>query len=567
MISSNSDYPQKSYNTIAGVEQTKSNNKAQVRTLRKVVECQYSPVGLFSRLSEPNNNHNRILLESSEINSKAHLKSIIVNRAALRIECNQQTVQISALTANGLNALKSLKEFFSADVQVSLLINNQLTLNYPATNHQHQALDEESRLKRLTPVDSLRKIHSAFERENESQYSIFLAGLFSFDLIASFEQLPDVKTGENSCPDFVFYLAEEVIVFDHQTHRSTLYSNIFSGVDEQKNYFEQSRRMQFIADSMMKENSTHPSIRSSNNSKQKLSSEVNFDISDQEYEQSVETLKQEIIAGNVFQVVPSRTFSLDCANRLLSYQKLKDTNPSPYMFYLDDQDFTLFGASPESALKYTQQSRQVELYPIAGTRPRGKHASGVIDHDLDKRLETELKLDQKEISEHMMLVDLARNDIARISQSSSVRIPRLLEIDRYSQVMHLVSCVQGILRKDLDCLHAYQACMNMGTLTGAPKIKASEIIRHTEKKRRGSYGGAVGYINSNGDMDSCIVIRSAFCKNHKAYIQAGAGIVYDSIPQSEAEETRNKANAVILAIQLANQQIANSNSKPEADSE
>ncbi len=533
-----------------------------VKTLRKVVECQYSPVALFARLAEFSDRKNRVLLESSEIESKAQLKSIIVNRSALRIECNLQKVKIVALTANGKNALMQLKQVFDPALISANNQPEQIELQYPTPTASGQAIDEESRLKRLTPVDCLRKIKGAFKSDNLSQYSVFLAGLFSFDLIASFEHLPEVSEGNNTSPDFVFYLAEEIIVFDHQTHRSTLYSNIFEGDDEQKNYYEQSRRMQVIADAMDEQDQcieTLPSAIQDLNEDQL--NHVNCDVSDALFETTVSQLKQEIIAGNVFQVVPSRTFSLTCANTLLSYQKLKETNPSPYMFYLEDNDFTLFGASPESALKYSQQTRQVELYPIAGTRPRGKFADGQVNDDLDKRLETELKLDQKEVSEHMMLVDLARNDIARISETSSVKIPRLLEIDRYSQVMHLVSCVQGTLRKELDCLHAYQACMNMGTLTGAPKIKATEIIRKTEQQRRGSYGGAVGYINSNGDMDSCIVIRSAFCKDQRAHIQAGAGIVFDSVPKSEAEETKNKANAVVLAIQMANKALVSGEEK------
>lgn len=527
----------------------------KVETLRKRVECQYSPVALFSRLSQQGENRNRVLLESSEIDSKEQLKSIIVNRAAVRVECNSHTVRLSAETANGINALARLNDVFGEQVKVLANSATAITLNYPKSCIDENQLDEASRLKRLTPVDCLRTIQTVFRQQDNTPYSVFLAGLFSFDFIASFEQLPEVSHGVNSCPDYVFYLAEEVIVFDHQSHRSTLYSNVFSGEEQQKHYFEQSRRMQIIADAMTEQDQCLVSVSNTQVFSSNKLNNVECDIPDQQFQQSVSQLKDEIIAGNVFQVVPSRTFSILCPNQLLSYQKLKETNPSPYMFYLEDKDFVLFGASPESALKYTESSRQVELYPIAGTRARGRNIEGEIDHDLDKRLETELKLDQKEVSEHMMLVDLARNDIARISETSSVTIPRLLEIDRYSQVMHLVSCVQGKLRDELDCLHAYQACMNMGTLTGAPKIKATEIIRKTEHHRRGSYGGAVGYINSTGDMDSCIVIRSAFCKDGKAYIQAGAGIVFDSIPKLEADETKNKANAVILAIQIANREL------------
>jgi len=526
-----------------------------VKTLNKIVESQYSPVALFEQLSKTSSSDNRILLESSEIDSKRQLKSIIVNKSALRIECDLNQVTVTSVSSNGENALLHLSQLFNISISQNVQGKNQIKLLYQELSEQTEDLDEDSRLKKKTPIDCLRKIKSAFKSKNGNNYSIFLAGLFSFDLIASFEKLPEVELGRNTCPDYVFYLAEEVIEFDHQTHRSAIYSNIFSGIEVEKNYFEQSRRMQAIAETMdisqIKTNGT-PSSDKQHSKPTIIDEDVECDISDLDYQNIVNDLKQEIVAGNVFQVVPSRTFSMNCINELKSYQKLKETNPSPYMFFMQDQNFSLFGASPESALKYQHKTRQVELYPIAGTRARGKNSDGTIDHDLDKRFETELKLDNKEISEHMMLVDLARNDISRISNTGSITIPRLLEIDRYSQVMHLVSCVQGKLRDDLDCFHAYQACMNMGTLTGAPKIKATEIIRQTEKTRRGSYGGAVGYINNIGDMDSCIVIRSAFCRNAIAHIQAGAGIVFDSVPASEAEETQNKANAVILAIQLAN---------------
>ena len=218
------------------------------------------------------------------------------------------------------------------------------------------------------------------------------------------------------------------------------------------------------------------------------------------------------------------------------------------MFYMRDEDFSLFGASPESALKYEVKSQQVEVYPIAGTRPRGKFANGQINPDLDSRIELELRNDQKERAEHLMLVDLARNDVARISVPGTRHAKELLKVDRYSQVMHLVSRVVGKLKPELDALHAYQACMNMGTLVGAPKVRAAELVRKTEGKRRGSYGGAVGYLTGDGAMDSCIVIRAAFVKNNIAYVQAGAGVVFDSDPMSEANETRAKAQAVITAI-------------------
>ncbi|GHK52297.1 hypothetical protein KPZU09_20330 [Klebsiella pneumoniae] len=197
---------------------------------------------------------------------------------------------------------------------------------------------------------------------------------------------------------------------------------------------------------------------------------------------------------------------------------LKKSNPSPYMFFMQDNDFTLFGASPESSLKYDAVSRQIEIYPIAGTRPRGRRADGSLDRDLDSRIELEMRTDHKELSEHLMLVDLARNDLARICTPGSRYVADLTKVDRYSFVMHLVSRVVGELRQDLDVLHAYRACMNMGTLSGAPKVRAMQLIAAAEGKRRGSYGGAVGYFTAHGDLDTCIVIRSA-------YVQEGIATV------------------------------------------
>ena len=290
-------------------------------------------------------------------------------------------------------------------------------------------------------------------------------------------------------------------------------------------------------------------------------------MSDEVYCNHVLDLKQHILAGDIFQVVPSRTFSLPCPSPLLAYAKLKEQNPSPYMFFMQDAEFAIFGASPESALKYDSETNQVEIYPIAGTRPRGKRADGSIDHDLDSRIELNLREDTKEKSEHIMLVDLARNDVAKVSRPGTRFVKDLLKVDRYSHVMHLVSRVVGQLRDDLDALNAYQACMNMGTLVGAPKVSAATLIRHVEKKRRGSYGGAVGYLNGQGDMDTCIVIRSAFVKNNTAYIQAGAGVVHDSIPQAEADETRAKAQAVIGAVRAALEEEFKSSSLESQSSE
>ena len=397
-------------------------------------------------------------------------------------------------------------------------------------------------------------------------HAVFLGGVFAYDMLAGFEKLPDVAEGENDCPDFVFYLAETLITVDHQTRETHLIGSVFSGDEVAQQYFAIAQRLEAIHQQLhdmpakpvlvnknaaSQSGQTLSATASVQNGQTLSSLDASVDISDEQFCTHVLDLKQHILAGDIFQVVPSRTFSLPCPSPLLAYAKLKESNPSPYMFYMQDAAFSIFGASPESALKYESESNQVEIYPIAGTRPRGKRPDGIIDRDLDSRIELNLREDTKEKSEHIMLVDLARNDVAKVSRPGTRYVKDLLKVDRYSHVMHLVSRVVGQLRDDLDALHAYQACMNMGTLVGAPKVSAATLIREVEQKRRGSYGGAVGYLNGQGDMDTCIVIRSAFVKNGTAYIQAGAGVVYDSVPQAEADETRAKAQAVIGAVKAA----------------
>ena len=274
-------------------------------------------------------------------------------------------------------------------------------------------------------------------------------------------------------------------------------------------------------------------------------------MSDADFCELVTKMQQHIAIGDAYQVVPSRGFVIDCPQPLQTYRYLHDADPSPYMFYIATDDFELFGASPESSLLHSAKTGQVAIRPIAGTRPRGFAPDGSIDHELDIRLELELRSDAKEVAEHVMLVDLARNDVARISAPGTRKVTQLLRVDRYSRVMHLVSEVTGQLACDLHPLDAFRASMTMGTLTGAPKLRAAELIRQYEGTRRGSYGGAVGYLRGDGELDTCIVIRSAFARGGKAIVQAGAGVVSDSVPQREADETAHKASNVLRAIAAA----------------
>jgi anthranilate synthase component 1 len=493
-----------------------------------------NPLNAYQQLAGKNS----ILLESAEIDSKDDLKSLLLIDAALRIQCDAQHVVVSSLSDNG----QALLPFLAAKLLPFLEEQHhcELTFKLPSAD---QNIDEDSRLKEASVFDILRTLKLSIKALRKHPHAVFLGGVFAYDLLATFEHLPDVSESDNTCPDYVFYLAETLVLVDHQSQTTQLIGSVFSGENVANAYFAIHQRL---------ENISHQIAQLPVQDDVLLPIAVNSDValskSDEQYCQDVLTLKENILDGDVFQVVPSRTFSLDCPDPLIAYQQLKMTNPSPYMFYMQDMSFVIFGASPESALKYDAQSNKLEVYPIAGTRPRGKRPDGSIDVDLDSRLELDLQQDEKEKSEHIMLVDLARNDVARVSKPGTRHVKDLLKVDRYSHVMHLVSRVVGELREDLDPLHAYQACMNMGTLVGAPKISAASLIRNTEKQRRGSYGGAVGYFNGHGDFDTCIVIRSAFVKDNVAHVQAGAGVVNDSVPQAEADETTAKAQAVISAI-------------------
>ena len=549
----------------------KTKSSTRVTSIIESAPYQSDPLSVYQSLCH--DKQNNILLESAEIDKKHLLKSLLLTDAALKIVCHGNHVTFTALSVNGEQAIQFVIEQLNDYAQLSLSDNKkQLTAFFADAPSD---LDEKSRLMATNPFHSLR-IFNKLSEENKHPFAVFLGGVFAFDMISVSENLPEVTGGDNTCPDFVYYLAQTLVIIDHEKKCTDIIGNVFSAnisnesgdnnqlTNKNSCFNEVSERVEGIKHALKSEISTATDAKDAikvviKDNDKSAQGKVSVDISDQQFCDIVEQLKENIRAGDIFQVVPSRTFSLPCVDATSAYEALKISNPSPYMFYLKDSDFCIFGASPESAIKYQNKSlegdRLVEIYPIAGTRPRGYDSQGKFSLDLDSRIELELRQDKKESAEHIMLVDLARNDIARVSQPGTRHVADLLKVDRYSHVMHLVSRVCGTLKDELDALHAYQACMNMGTLSGAPKIKATSLIREVENKRRGSYGGAVGYITGLGEMDPCIVIRSAFVKEGKAHIQAGAGVVYDSIPQAEADETRQKAQAVINAILTSNQHL------------
>jgi anthranilate synthase component 1 len=263
-----------------------------------------------------------------------------------------------------------------------------------------------------------------------------------------------------------------------------------------------------------------------------------------EYMQSVCRAKEYIAAGDIFQVVPSQRLDFEPGVEPFDiYRSLRTVNPSPYMYFLRMGDMHVLGSSPEMLVRVS--GRKLDYRPIAGTRPRGR------DEAEDARLEAELRTDEKECAEHVMLVDLGRNDIGRVSEYGSVKVRDLMYVERYSHVMHLVSAIEGTLRPELHALNAFASCFPAGTLSGAPKVRAMEIIEELEPVRRGVYGGSIMYADFAGNLDSCIAIRTMLMKGKRAYVQAGAGVVADSDPQREYEECMNKAQAVVRATRAA----------------
>jgi anthranilate synthase component 1 len=271
---------------------------------------------------------------------------------------------------------------------------------------------------------------------------------------------------------------------------------------------------------------------------------VTSNLTQAEYENMVEAAKEHIAAGDIIQVVLSQRFERETgADPFNIYRALRMVNPSPYMFFVQFGDIYLVGASPEMLVQV--QSGRVSTHPIAGTRPRGR------DRAEDADLERELLADEKERAEHLMLADLGRNDIGRIARVGTVKVPRFMQVEQYSHVMHIVSEVEGELREGLSPVHALRACFPAGTVSGAPKVRAMQIISEQERDRRGPYAGAAGYLGYDGNMDTAIAIRTLLIRDGVASVQAGAGLVADSVPTTEYRETQHKARALLSAIDLA----------------
>jgi anthranilate synthase component 1 len=501
------------------------------------------PVEFFARLSDYGRKKHCTLLEARDYLAENAL-SFGTARPALYLTGTGQQFTIKALSNVGKRILAYLggparsRFDFCESIEFG---EEQIsgTIKRPS-----RTTDEASRLKTTNQMDVLRAVAFAFTLASKPfRVTCGLLGALSYDFIDQFETLPPSGEDLLGNPDYELYFADNIFLVDPRRGKSFVIVNVLVTDGDRNTIIDEANQcFDYYFDSA----NLKPSAARSYTTTQPL---AGTDTPQQEYEDMVRTAKKHIVDGDIFQVVLSRTIIEPCPDEPLDvYTRLRKLNPSPYMFYLHTPNTILMGSSPELNLRVSgTDTRYVEIRPIAGTKPRGK-INGRIDPDTDFRYEAELKLDRKELAEHMMLVDLARNDIARVAGPGSRIVTELLISEKYESVQHLVSNVKGQLRPDLDALSAYLATMNMGTLTGAPKIEAMKIIRRLEKTKRGYYGGAVCYLTVDGRFDSSITIRSLQVKDRTAYVRAGAGIVHDSIPKTEFEETEHKANSCLRAI-------------------
>lgn len=404
-----------------------------------------------------------------------------------------------------------------------------------------------------SPFLSLRRLKDSFKVTETDGLPRFFGGgvgYFGYDLVRFIEELPNNTKDDLDIPDCLLIYAGIIVVFDHLTHQIWIIANTPCNKEEsarEQIYNQATARIEKVIFQLSNPDPKHGNgenkeiIQDIRNQK---SRKTKSNLKQEEFMEKVEKAREYIMAGDAFQIVLSQRLSRKTNQSPFKiYRSLRSLNPSPYMYYLNYREIQIVGASPEPLVRLTGDL--VESKPLAGTRHRGKN------NQEDLALEKEMLADEKEKAEHTMLVDLARNDLGRICLPGTVKITQYMQVEKFSHVMHLVSEVQGSIQSNKDALDALEACFPAGTVSGAPKVRAMEIIDELEPHYRGPYAGAVGYIGFNGNMDTCITIRTIVFKSKQAYIQAGAGIVYDSVPEKEYQETLNKAQALFKAIDLA----------------
>ncbi len=404
-----------------------------------------------------------------------------------------------------------------------------------------------SRKKRTaTPLAEIEKIMDGYKLYQDPGLDHFIGGAvgyLSYDLVKYFESIPLPGNG-TMLPEMFLYFTDLVVVFDHLMNRLKIISTIKSGdgVSPDKAYDLSVKRILEL-EKKIATNTVSSLVNGLGGKEPEDGPDFRSNFSTEDFKKAVENAKTSIVNGDAFQIVLSQRFVMDdCRDPINIYRGLRSINPSPYMYFFNFGNFNMIGASPEPLVKIN--GNKILTCPVAGTRKRG-------ENDAEEAMIVESLLnDEKEIAEHNMLVDLARNDLGRVCKYGSIKLKEYMNVEKYSHVMHLVSRVEGELKENSTIYDALRSVFPAGTLSGAPKIKAMQIISKLEPDRRGPYGGAVGYFGYDGNLDSCITIRTAIVKDGKVYVQAGAGIVYDSVPENEYQETLNKAAALFKAVKL-----------------
>ncbi|MCM3784007.1 anthranilate synthase component I [Neobacillus mesonae] len=401
------------------------------------------------------------------------------------------------------------------------------------------------------PIEELKALLRQYRSPKMDELPPFTGGaigFFGYDLLQYYEKLPKHAVDDLQMDDIQFMFCDQVIVFDHVKQQLLLVGNVHvkpgdRDQDILDNYAKVMEKLEELAKVLADEGPRENANRHTIPSHIELGN-VKSNLTKEQFIANVEQAKEYIRAGDIFQVVLSQRFHIETeVSPLQVYRVLRTLNPSPYMYYLKMGEEIIVGTSPEALVKV--DGGRVQTRPIAGTRPRGA------TEEMDEQLAQELLRDEKERAEHLMLVDLGRNDIGKVSEFGTVKCDTFMEIEKYSHVMHMVTNVSGQIREDKDFFDAFLSCLPAGTVSGAPKLRAMEIIAELEREARGAYAGAIGYLGFSGNMDSCITIRTIIFKQGKAFVQAGAGIVWDSVPEKEYEETINKAKALLTAIRYA----------------
>lgn len=525
-------------------EIVKQARKGTVVPIYKILKVDLSPLDYFAKISDYGRKENCVLLESAEHIPKYGEQSVGTADPCLKLTGRGEKFRISALNTLGEQFLRFVRGGFDFCDEVTYKESEITGKLYP----QRKIVSESERLQLKTHMDIIRAIAFAFAPTLKpiNHYG-GLFGIFSYDFIDQFEDLPRNQQDMMQDPDYEMYFADNVFVYDHKTKSICFIANALLTEENNEKVYQGCLEKILLYERAL----TSPPLQPRQFTPKRGS--IRTDVEKTEFMGLVQKLQEHISRGDIFQAVLSRTTILNYNSEPLDiYRQLRVINPSPYMFFINDSEGFLIGASPERCIgvKGEDGTKIVEIRPIAGTKPRGI-IKGSIDIDLDSRYESELKLDPKELAEHTMLIDIARNDVARVSEPGTRCVNEPYIVEKYSHVQHLVSNVSGVLKKEYDALHAYLVSMNMGTLTGAPKVEAMKLLRQYEKNRRGFYGGAVFYLTPSKDFDSAIIIRSLRIKGETAYIRSGAGIVQDSVPEKEFEETERKAAACVRAIKSA----------------